>query len=301
MSAAEESASHREDRSSRDAVRRALVDGRAVALDDAVLPITDDGVARGDGVFETIGVWGGRPFRLDDHLDRLAVSSERILLPPPDLGLLRTEALQLLSDVTVDAALRVYVTGSGARVLTVDHQPTGRHAAHLVPQTAPWIRPVAEYAPAGAKTMSYLPNMVASRAARAAGGDDALLVSLEGHILEGPTFAVCWAAGGVVHAPSTELGIVDSISRRTALEAARDQGLEVVEGAWGLDGLDDAEEVVVSSAVRDVISVRRVADRVFDGPTPVRDALAAAVTARRRSTARISRRRGGRGRPSGRA
>lgn len=287
--------------SSRGGLRRALVDGHPVALDGAVLPITDEGVARGDGAFETIGVWDGRPFRLDDHLQRLAVSSERVLLPTPDLGLLRTEALQLLRGVTVDAALRVYITGSGTRVLTVDHQPTGRDAAYLVPQTAPWVRPVAEYGPAGAKTMSYLPNMVASRAARAAGGDDALLISSEGRILEGPTFAVCWSTGGVLHAPSTGLGIVDSISRRTVLEAAREQGLDVVEGAWGLGALDAADEVVVSSAVRDVISVRRVADRVFDGPTPVRDALAAVLNARRRSPARVSPSREGRARPSGRA
>jgi branched-subunit amino acid aminotransferase/4-amino-4-deoxychorismate lyase len=261
---------------------RACINGDIVPLADACLPLTDDGVARGYGAFETIGVWDGRPFRLADHLDRLAVSLEHILLPAPDLGLLEEEVARVLDGVTGDAALRVYVTGSGTRVVLVAPQPQRVDATHLVPQPAPWIRPRASYPPAGAKTMSYLPNMVASRAAEAAGGDDALLVSLEGAVLEGPTFAVYWVVGGTIHSPSLDLGIIDSISRRAVLEVAAGEGFEIVEGTFPLDDLDNATEVLLSSAVRDVIAVRRVGSRTFEGPTPVRDRLSAALWAARR-------------------
>jgi branched-subunit amino acid aminotransferase/4-amino-4-deoxychorismate lyase len=163
---------------------RACINGKVVPLVEACLPVTDEGVARGYGAFETVGVWDGRPFRLAEHLDRLAASLEAILLPVPDRDVLEDDVARLLDGLTGDAALRLYVTGSGPRIVTLDVQPERVNAHHLVPQPAPWIRPRASYGPAGAKTMSYLPNMVASRAAEAAGGDDALLVSLDGTVLE---------------------------------------------------------------------------------------------------------------------
>ena len=265
---------------------RACVNGKVLPLAEACLPVTDEGVARGYGAFETVGVWDGRPFRLADHLERLAASLELILLPAPDRALLEEEVGRVLEGVTGDAALRVYVTGSGTRIVTVAPPPERLDATHLVPQMAPWIRPRVTYRPSGAKTMSYLPNMVASRAAEAAGGDDALLYSLEGIVLEGPTFAVYWAVDGVIHSPALELGVIDSISRRTVLDVARSQGYRVVEGAYTLDDLAAADEVMLSSAVRDVIAVRRVGDVTYPGPTPVRDELSAALWAARRGQRR---------------
>lgn len=268
---------------SSDPLRRALIDGGLHALDQATLPILDDGVARGDGAFETIGVWGGRPFRLGDHLARLQASLSAIGLPPADVDLLEREARTLCDGVEDDAALRLYVTASGTRMVTLDRPPARPDAAVLIPQPAPWVRPLGTYGPAGAKTMSYMPNMAATRAAKAAGGDDALLIASEGHVLEGPTFAVCWVVGRMLRAPDAELGIVDSISRRTVLELAVAEGVAVEQGRWGLDALSSASEVLISSSVRDVIAVQRVGDRSFGGPTPVRDRLSAALDAARRA------------------
>lgn len=264
---------------------RAMVDGQAMALADATLAITDEGAARGDGGFETVGVWNGRPFRLADHLARLDASLAAIGLPPADRDRLAAEAAALMDGLGErDAALRLYVTASGTRVLTLTDQPVRIPARHLVPQPAPWIRPRGTYGPAGAKTMSYGPNMAATRAAQRAGGDDALLLSLEGTVLEGPTFCVLWVAGGSLRTPSVDLGIVDSISRRTLLELAAEAGIASAEGRWPLEELLAADEVLVCSSVRDVIAVAAVGDRRYDGPTPVRDRLAAALDARRRSS-----------------
>ena len=260
----------------------ALINGERMPLASAQLAITDEGVARGDGAFETVGVWGGRPFRLDDHLDRLAHSLDAVSLPAADRELLRREVDQLLVDVSDDGALRIYVTASGTRILTVGAPPVRSEPRHLDPQPAPWIRPLDSYKPAGAKTMSYLPNMAATRVAQRNGADDALLVSLEGWVLEGPTFAVLWGSGGQLFAPPLELGIVDSISRRTVLELAADAGIEVVGEPRPLDHLLDADEVMISSAVRPLLPIGQVAERVFDGPTPLRDRLAPALNRARR-------------------
>lgn len=261
----------------------ALINGERFPLAEARLAITDEGVARGDGAFETVGVWGGRPFRPADHLARLDASLTAIGLPPADTGLLRTEMEALVDGLDGDAALRVYVTASGTRMLTLTAQPVRLPARHLVPQPAPWVRPLGSYGPAGAKTMSYMPNMAATRAAKAAGGDDALLVSLEGLVLEGPTFCVLWVRQGVVQTPAVDLGVVDSISRRTLVDLARETGYDVAEGHWRLEDITDATEFLICSSVRPVIAATRVGARGFPPDTPVRDLLAAALDARRRA------------------
>lgn len=261
---------------------RAMIDGRMRPLPEAALPLVDEGFGRGDGAFETVGVWQGRPFALDAHLERLAASLRGVLLPEVDVALLRDEIGRVLAGVSGDAALRLYVTASGTRVLTCTDPPERGDPTYLVPYVAPWIQPRAAYGPAGAKTMSYLPNMIATRAARAAGGDDALLTTAAGVVLEGPTFALYWVTGGVLHAPSIELGIIDSTSRRAVLDLASAIGLEVVTGEYVLGDVLGADEVLLSSAVRDVIAVRRLGDHRFAGTTPARDRLSKALAAARR-------------------
>lgn len=262
---------------------RAVVSGVLVDLAEARLAVTDEGVARGDGGFETVGVWDGRPFRLDDHLARLDRTLRAIGLGPAPLDAVRADVDRLLADVPrLDAALRVYVTGSGTRVVTWAVPPARPPLHRLAPQPAPWIRPVGTYGLAGAKVMSYGPNVAATRAAVRAGADDALLVSLTGLVLEGPTFAVLWVRGGVLYAPAVALGIVDSISRRTLLELAPGVGLAVEEGRYLLAELDTADEVLACSAVRALQSVHRIGARDLPAATPVAARLGAALDAARR-------------------
>ena len=154
-------------------------------LSEAALPLLDEGVQRGDGAYDTVGVWDGRPFRLDDHLERLAASLAAIRLPPVDEAALRAEIAKLLDGVRGDAVLRFHLTASGRRVVTLAPPPVRREPRVLIPQPAPWIQPATRYPPAGAKTMSYGPNMQATRAAQDAGGDDALLVTVEGPHVRG--------------------------------------------------------------------------------------------------------------------
>lgn len=269
----------------------ALVAGRPAPLDQARMAVTDDGVARGDGAFETVGVWGGVPFRLADHLQRLQDSLASLTLPPADLALLDHEVTTLLDaawsghDRPGDGVLRIYQTASGTRVLTIDVVPDRPDPVRLSLQPAPWIRPVEEHALAGVKSMSYGPNMAASRRARAAGFDDALLHSHpERWVLEGPTFGVVVVVDGQLWVPETPLGIVDSISRRTLVEVATAEGLEVRPGRFEVDVLARAEEVVVSSSVRDAVAVQRVGDVVLPTSHPVRDTLSRELWRRRRGT-----------------
>lgn len=269
---------------SQDIHPRALVNSEPVALAEARLAVTDEGVARGDGAFETMGVWDGQPFRMEDHLARLDASLERILLAPVDQQALRADIDRILEGVDGDAALRCYVTGSGTRIVTLSPQPQRSRVRKLVSRPAPWITASASYAPAGAKSMSYGPNMTASRAAQRAGGDDALLLATDGTVLEGPTFCVLWVVAGVLHSCPVERGIVDSISRRSLLEIAMGGGVPTKEAEITLDALATADEVLICSAVRPVMAVEQIDDYRFTGPFRMAERLGEALEAARRRT-----------------
>lgn len=260
----------------------ALVDGVAAPLAQASLALTDAGVARGDGAFETVGVWDAAPFRLDDHLDRLNGSLGAIGLPPGPTDQLRADIDRVLIDQAGDAALRIFVTASGTRIVVLADPPARTPLRHLVRQPAPWIRPLGTYGPAGAKTMSYGPNMAASRAAQRAGADDALLMSLEGVVLEGPTFTVMWVRDGVLHAPDLSLGLVDSISRRTLVEIAAAAGIDCRTGSFPITDVLDADEVLTCSSVRRALPLARLDDRDLPSEATVTDRLGAALDRQRR-------------------
>lgn len=263
----------------------ALVDGVASPLDQARITITDAGVVRGDGAFETIGVWDGMPFRVDDHLARLNSSLRAIGLPPAPVAAVREDLARLLDGQDGDGALRVFITATGTRIVLLADPPARAPLDRLVTQPAPWIRPVGTYGPAAAKTMSYGPNMAASRAAHRAGGDDALLVSLEDLVLEGPTFAVLWVRDGVLVAPDLDLGLVDSISRRTLMELAVEEGIACRTGRYGLADVHAADEVLTCSSVRPARPLRQIDGRDLPTDVPVTRRLASALTARRRGHA----------------
>ena len=261
----------------------ALVNGTESALDQASLPVLDAGVQRGDGAFEAVGIWDGRPFRLDDHLERLDRSLAAIGLPPAPAEAVRADIASIMSGQTGDGALRVFVTSTASRIVSVSEPPVRTQLRRLSSQPAPWIRPLGTYGPAAAKTMSYGPNMTASRAAQRAGADDALLISLEDLVLEGPTFSVMWVREGRIFAPTLDLGLVDSISRRTVLELATEMGIEHETGSYQLDDLRTADEVMTSSAVRPLVALEAVDDKALPSEAPITTQLAAALVARRRA------------------
>jgi 4-amino-4-deoxychorismate lyase len=109
--------------------------------------------------------------------------------------------------------------------------------------------------------------MAATRRAIAEGFGDALLTTIEGVMLEGPTFSVAWVVDGVIETPGLELGILDSITRRVMLQLASELEIEVVEGTWDLDRLDRAQEAMALSTVREIQPVSAIGRHGFqEGP-----------------------------------
>jgi branched-chain amino acid aminotransferase len=238
----------------------ASVDGVIGPSEEARIPVTDEGLTRGDGGFEVMKLYGGRPFALEDHYARLERTCAGLRLPY-DEDALRAEVGALLDAAgSVDALLRVVLTRGGRRVLTIEPLPERPQVARVATVT---------YAPNrvldGLKTLSYAGNMLAGRLAREGGFDEALLVTPHGRVLEGPTWSFFWVAGGRVLTPPLEDRILDSITRRYVIEEC-----EAEERPCTLDDVRAADEAFIASTVREAMPIAAVDDIALpSAPGPV--------------------------------
>lgn len=253
---------------------------------DGMIPVTDSSVLRGDGCFEVLKSYGGRPFALDEHLERLGLSAKALGIELPARDVLASWVVST-SEELGDGAVRVVVTRGpsipgvegSSNVIVFGHTwVLSGEPGRLYPVTAPWHAAGVDWQLAGAKLLSYAPNLAATRAAQAAGYEDALLVATDGVILEGPTFSIAWVVDDVLETPGLNLGILDSITRRVVLDLARDLPMEVVQGRFDLSRLSEASEVLALSTIREVQPVVAVGEQSWE-PGPVTERLAAAFDA----------------------
>jgi 4-amino-4-deoxychorismate lyase len=267
------------------------VSGRGVVDPNEPAVFADDeAFLRGRAAFETARVYGGRPFRLEDHLTRLTHSAERLGLAPPDpteFGSLVEQALAAAG--RDDAFLRLYRTPGRDGKEPSAFVLVGDLPADLEKTRAKGIRvitvPLGVEGPGllgGVKSTSYALNMVAVDEAKRRGAEDAVFLARGGIVLEGPTTNVWWRRGSTLFTPALDLGILAGVTRAVLIEAAPRLGYQVTEGAFELDQLTDAEEAFTSSSVREVMPVVAVDDLpIRRGPAAVdlQRALREAATA----------------------
>ena len=252
---------------------------------EPVVRADDEALLRGRAAFETLKVYGGRPFRLEAHLDRLTASAESIGLPPVErLRLQVLTGLVLPKAAGGDASLRLVWT-AGPRV---DHHPAWRCSARSragskrhgttaqapcrslgVRAAVPWLLP-------GVKSTSYAVNMAAEAEAKRRGADEAVFVDTDGIVLEGTVTNVWWRTGDALRTPSLDLGILAGVTRATLIELAPACGYRVEEGAYPLEGLLEADEAFTSSSVREIMPLVEIDGRAL-GRGPAADELQQAL------------------------
>jgi len=271
----------------------ALGPGVAKGARPALDPL-DLALLRGEAVFEALRVYGGRPFRLQAHLDRLAASAAAVDLPLP-AGLEELAGRAAAAAGGGDALLRLICTrgpdvpgegGPAAFAICTDvpgsfeeERRRGLRLVLLTTATDPLLRAASPWLLAGVKTISYALNMAAQRTARACDADDAVLVGLGGELLEAPTANLWWRTGHTLHTPSLELGILAGITRTVVGELAPGLGLKVLDGVFTAEALTAADEAFLSSSTREIMPVVEVDGApIADGrPGPAAAALQAAL------------------------
>lgn len=257
-----------------------LIDGEWIDPLAPAIAAVDLGLVRGVGVFEAVRVHDGIPFVLARHLDRLersAAANGTPLAPRTDLE----HWCRAMASTAGDCVLRLIATpgsqyGSPPRTVVMGEPvPEVLDAYRYAVIKAPWHPAGADWVLSGAKTISYGPNLAATEEARARGFDDAILVSRDRIVLEGPTSSVGWVSDGSIVLPDLSLGVLDSITRQVALELADELGIPHHTAITPIDTLLAADEVLVLSTVKGVRPVVEVDGRHFE-PGPVAGRLMAA-------------------------
>jgi branched-chain amino acid aminotransferase len=277
-----------------------------VNLDGALLPpaeardsVFDRGFLYGDSVYEVIRTYGGRPFEIGAHLARLGRSADRIGLA------LRWDARRTVAEVdrTLEASrgadppdpeaapwnageryVRVVMTrGAGELGLDPALAVDPRAIVIVTPLRGPPARAYREgvklavagvrHAPPGAadpsaKTGARVDYVLAVRDARAAGAHEALLLDERGLVAEGASSNLFVVRGGRIETPPLAAGILEGVTRGVVLGLSRALGIPAAEASLRPVDLEAAEEVFLTSTVREILPVVQLGDRPVGGGRP---------------------------------
>lgn len=226
----------------------------------AQIPATDDGLLRGDGIFEAIRIYQGRPFALDEHLARLERSGASLRLPFDVAAISADVATILAAAGARDCLLRIVVTRGGRRLLLTEPLAAVVRLPQLRLRTVTYESTLVL---SGIKSLSYAANMLAGRLAREQGFDEALLTTAAGEILEAPTASLFWISGDAVYTPPLDHHILASITRAHVIALSDAQ-----ERVCTVDDLALADEVFLASTLVEVKPVGGVDQLQFTAPGP---------------------------------
>ncbi|MBI3607191.1 MAG: aminotransferase class IV [Nitrospirae bacterium] len=258
---------------------------------DAAVSVHDRGFRYGDGVFDTLRVYDGRPFLIDEHVGRLVASSKTLGiggLPPGDAlsalirevitrngfgnALVRTTVTRGVSDGwEPDPTARPSVVVVG--------RPFSGYPAHLYRDGASivvtTIRIPASPPDPVLKSLNRLAQIQAKREAMARGADEAVLCTDAGLVAEGSVSNVFCVDAGRIITPPASVGLLPGITRGVVIDLARREGLACDETPFGLEDLQGADEVFLTSTGMEVLPVTRVDGRPIGlgRPGPIASAL----------------------------
>ncbi|TXS51382.1 aminotransferase class IV [Streptomyces sp. t39] len=251
------------------------VNGGLKDAEEARVSVLDHGMTVGDGIFETVKAVHGQPFALTRHLDRLTRSAAGLGLPEPDHDEIRRACAAVLeADPMPLGRLRITYTGglsplgsdrgTDGPTLVVALGESSRRPDTTAVITVPWTRNE-RGALAGLKTTSYAENVVALARAHDHGASEALFANTVGRLCEGTGSNVFVVVDGELHTPPLSSGCLAGITRALTVDwtGAKETDLP-------LDVLDRAEEIFLTSTLRDVQAVVRVDGRPLPAePGPV--------------------------------
>ena len=245
----------------------------------------DRGFTLADGLFETLRCYGGVPFRLERHLERLRVGALALDLALP-LALERTvdQALdEARAAGLLDAVLRVTISrGAGTPGVAppLDAEPTTVVAVHPLPRFAPTLYTAGLTAQvatgrrneraqtAGLKTLAYTDAVAALAEARRAGADEAIFLDTAEHLSEATASNVFLMRDGTLVTPPLSCGVLAGVTRAAVLELVAGTVLPHEESTATLGDLHQASEAFVTSSVREIVPLVQVAGRPIGDGTP---------------------------------
>jgi len=266
-----------------------FLNGHFLPEAQAVIPVNDRGFLLGDGLFETIRVVNGRPFRMAQHLERMARGADFLKIKPPfPPKELEKFAGQLIEQNQMpDAILRVTLTrGPGERGYSPKNARTPTvvmtlHAAPLSENPVEWNLVTSSFhIPAtdllsSFKTTSKILHVMARAEAAEKGADEALLINTNGEVAETASGNLFWVYQDKICTVPTGRGVLPGITRAVVLEICQTLGLQVNKRVIKPEALRNSEGIFVTQSALGIVPVVS-----FDGepvaPSPLVDQIAQA-------------------------
>lgn len=257
------------------------IDGRWCDETTATVSVFDHGLLYGDGVFEGTRVYGGKVFKLHEHLDRLYESAHAIWLqvPIPKDEMARATEEAVRRSGLQEAYLRHVVTrGAGdlgldprkcarATVIiivdTIKLYPPERYEEGLVVVTAGTPIPHRESLSPRVKSLNYLPHILAKIEGIQAGADDVIMLDANGTVCEGSGANLFLVKRNELFTPAAYCGILRGVTRDTVLGLARDAGYAVHETQLNRFDVYTADEAFFTGTAAEIISIRQVDGRMI--------------------------------------
>ncbi len=255
------------------------LDGEWHDRDTAKVSVYDHGLLYGDGVFEGIRVYGGKVFRLDEHVDRLYDSARALWLEVPipreELGRVIEEAVRRSG--LVEAYVRPIVT-RGVGDLGLDPRKCVRPSVIVIVDairmwpaelydrglnviTAATPIPHRESLSPRVKSLNYLAHILARIEGINAGADEVLMLDSAGHVAEGSGENVFVVRDRVIRTPPAWSGILRGVTRDAVIELARGAGYDLREEVLNRYDIYTADEAFFSGTAAEVVAIRALDGR----------------------------------------
>jgi D-alanine transaminase len=252
------------------------LNGQFLPIDEARVPVLDRGFLFGDGVYEVIPVYGGKPLRLEDHLRRLDQSLAAIRMRSPLTDAEWMALFDRLISGTVDQQIYLQVTRGAAHKR--DHAiPAGIESTVFVMCTP--IAPIPldgikaitvddiRWDRCNIKAITLLANVLLRQDAVDQGAAEAILVR-DGQVLEGAASNIFIVSGGKIVTPPKGDTILPGITRDLVLELAQNQGIPTEERHFDVTELRNADEIWVTSSTREILAIIELDGKPISGGFP---------------------------------
>ena len=259
------------------------LDGKWHDRETATVSVYDHGLLYGDGVFEGIRVYGGKIFKLAEHLDRLYDSAKAIWLtipmPKDEMAAITEEAVRRSG--IAEAYIRHIITrGVGDLGLdprkcpkpsiiiivdTIRLFPEEVYQTGLRVVTAGTPIPHREALSPRVKSLNYLAHILAKIEGIHSGADEVLMLDSEGHVAEGSGQNLFVVKNGVIRTPAPYAGILKGVTRDTVIELARAAGYDMQETTLNRYDVYTADEAFITGTASELIAIRQVDGRTIGG------------------------------------
>jgi branched-chain amino acid aminotransferase len=265
---------------------KVYINGKLFDKEDAKISVYDHGFLYGDGVFEGIRSYGGKVFRLAEHLDRLWNSAKAILLKIPVSKQEMAKAIEetLAVNGIKDGYIRVVVSrGCGTLgldpnncsnpqvIIITDHislYPEELYQKGLEIVTVSTVRNHPAALNPRVKSLNYLNNILAKIEGLQAGCIEALMLNHKGEVAECTGDNLFLVRGGRILTPPNEAGILEGITREAVISLARELGIEVREVPLTKHDVYIADECFLTGTAAEVVPVVKVDSRTIGEGTP---------------------------------